>query len=832
MLLVWHSSFSQWTDNFDDGNFNNAPSWLGNTANFSVESGVLRLTAPAVGGSSYLSTQSEVISDAQWQFSCQLDFNPSSSNYAEIYLVSDSEDLSQDLNGYYVRLGSTGDDISLYKQTGNSRTLLIDGQDGRLGNSSNSLSIKVVRNNNDEFILYSMLEGETDWYLEGSVIDNSVVASNYFGIRCNYTATRSTKFYFDDFTVSGSPYQDMDPPQIDTVITSSDTELILMFDEDLEPEDLSGTLIELNGESLQGSFEISKNQVTVSLTSPLEVQNVVGASGFRDIAGNLMEEQEIDFIHYSKLPLKYGDIVINELMIDPSPPEDLPEYEYIELINTTPKAIYMTGWSLSDKASKITLPDWGILPNEILLLTTGEAQELYVGASTIGLDRWISLNNSSDSIALHNGNNELIDLVAYSDSWYKEEDKSTGGWSLERVDPKHPCSGAFNWHASQSLVGGTPGEINSVFSATVDSSFPEITAASILSQDVLRIEFSEPILLDEIEVSIEGVLVLDISYWNNQQNAILLHTSSLNPSNPYIIIIYDITDCFGNVNPQDDIEIVLPEPAKAGDIVISEILFNPLPEGSDFIELYNQSAKYIELKEMSINNDVNAKEVKFYTLLEPNAFLVLTADTLSLSTNYPLARLEYSRKQELPQFTNESGEAVLKNATGDIIDSIRYDESWHFSYLTSFEGVSLERISPNQAGVAASNWVSGSSDNNFATPGYANWLRSDRVSSELTISPQVIVPDADGMDDIALISIDLGASDALVTVNIYNIQGQLLKELTTNALGNRNFQTFWDGTDAQGAIVPLGHYIVHATIVFDNGTSRTYREKLVVGIGF
>jgi hypothetical protein len=832
LLLVWHTSFSQWTDNFDDGNFNDAPSWSGNTANFSVEAGVLRLTAPAVSGSSYLSTKSDVINAALWQFSCQLDFNPSSSNYAEIYLVSDSEDLSQDLNGYYVRLGSTSDDISLCKQTGNSRTLLIDGQDDRLSNSSNSLSIKVVRNNNGEFVLYSMLDGEPDWLNEGVGADNQIEASQYFGVKCNFTSTRSTKFYFDDFLVAGDAYQDRDAPAIDTVFSVSDTQFVVQFNEEVAYGNLTNTRLEVNGVDHLNSIQIEGNKIQVSMATALEISNRLIISGFADVVGNEITEQEIQFIHYSSELIKYGDIVINELMIDPSPPEDLPEFEYIELINTTQKAIYMTGWSLSDKVSSILLPEYSLLPNEIVLFIPREAENFFNGANIIGLERWVSLNNSSDSISLQNEKDELVDLVAYQDSWYLDDNKSSGGWSLERIDPRHPCSGAFNWQASHSITGGTPGQINSVFSAMADTSFPLITAASVLSQDSVVLEFSEPVLLDFVDIAIQEIDDVNISYWNGLQNTLLLKTSTLSLSKPYLILVYNLSDCFGNVNPQDSIEIVLPEPARSGDIVISEILFNPFPEGADFIELYNQSAKYIELNEMSINNDANSKEIEFSALLKPNAYLVLTTDTISLSMHYPLAKAEFSRTQELPQFNNDVGIAVLKNSAGIVIDSIRYQESWHFSYLTSHKGVSLERISPNQPGLEASNWVSGSSENNFATPGYANWMKSDPVPAALTISPQVIVPDADGRDDIALISIDLGMADALVTINLYNIQGQLLRELTSNALANRNFQTYWDGTDARGAIVPLGHYIVMATAVYDNGTTKTYREKLVVGTGF
>ena len=54
-------SYSQFTDNFTDGNFTASPAWSGNTADFTVTSGELQLNAPAVSSSKYLSTSSQAI---------------------------------------------------------------------------------------------------------------------------------------------------------------------------------------------------------------------------------------------------------------------------------------------------------------------------------------------------------------------------------------------------------------------------------------------------------------------------------------------------------------------------------------------------------------------------------------------------------------------------------------------------------------------------------------------------------------------------------------------------------------------------------------------------
>ena len=213
-LLFWQPASGQFVDAFDDGNLGIAPEWTGTTTNFWVEAGVLKLNAAGVSGVSYLSTPSSSINDATWQFDVVLDFNPSSSNYLKIYLVSDQADLKIDLNGYYIQIGGTPDEVSLYHQSNGEVAKIIDGTDKRLNLSKVNLSVRATRDNAGNWALFSKLTAEGSWYQEGTVFDNNVVAASFFGVVCTYTSTRSTKFSFDNFSVSGNPYTDTSPPEI------------------------------------------------------------------------------------------------------------------------------------------------------------------------------------------------------------------------------------------------------------------------------------------------------------------------------------------------------------------------------------------------------------------------------------------------------------------------------------------------------------------------------------------------------------------------------------------------------------------------------------------
>ncbi|HEX5170780.1 MAG TPA: hypothetical protein VFW11_16515, partial [Cyclobacteriaceae bacterium] len=116
--LVLRPAFAQFSDDFSDGDFVSDPEWVGSTPRFVVASGRLQLRAPAEAAQSFLSVSSTAINNASWEFLSAMDFNPSGSNYTRIYLTSDQADLSGSLNGYYVLIGGTSDEVSLFRQTG------------------------------------------------------------------------------------------------------------------------------------------------------------------------------------------------------------------------------------------------------------------------------------------------------------------------------------------------------------------------------------------------------------------------------------------------------------------------------------------------------------------------------------------------------------------------------------------------------------------------------------------------------------------------------------------------------------------------------------------
>lgn len=220
ILLLPYLLQAQFTDDFSDGDFTADPPWSGTTIKFTIDAGRLRLQAPAVADIAYLTTTNEAINHGMWEFSVQLNFNPSSSNFVRVYLTSDQTDLSGPLNGYFVLIGDTPDEVSLYRQTGTTRTKIIDGLDGRVNADPVLIGIRVTRDDQGNWELFSDAGITGTFTSEGIVADNTHPASTYFGVYCSYTSTRSSHFFFDDFLVTGNPYVPPPPANYKDIIIS------------------------------------------------------------------------------------------------------------------------------------------------------------------------------------------------------------------------------------------------------------------------------------------------------------------------------------------------------------------------------------------------------------------------------------------------------------------------------------------------------------------------------------------------------------------------------------------------------------------------------------
>lgn len=196
------------------------------------------------------------------------------------------------------------------------------------------------------------------------------------------------------------------------------------------------------------------------------------------------------------------DLVIDEIMADPTPAVGLPNCEWIEIRNISAHAIDLINWKIA-KPNSISgsMKSFILQPDSaVVICSSSSLNQLTIYGAALSVTYFPSLSNSSDLIYLISPEGKTIHAVDYSDTWYKNELKKQGGWTLEMIDLNNPCAGAENWSASNASIGGTPGEINSIDAFNLDLCNPELIRAYAIDSLQIMLVFNEP--LDSVEAGI------------------------------------------------------------------------------------------------------------------------------------------------------------------------------------------------------------------------------------------------------------------------------------------------------------------------------------------
>lgn len=844
-LVIFSNGFTQFTDNFTDLDFTSNPTWAGDQTDFEVTLGMeLHLNAPAVSATKYLSTASTAINNASWEFVSRIDVNPSGSNYTDVYLVSSSADLSGSLNGYFVRVGGSTDEVSLFKQSGTTKTEIIDGVDDLLNVSMPNVKIQVTRTATGDWELSAdTTTGFTGYTSQGTVTDNDFLTSAYFGVSCIFTSTRSDVFYFDDFVVTGTAPVDNTPPTVDQVTVTSNTTLDVLFSEAVDLT-TSQTLTNYSVSNSIGNpttaVRDGGNTALVHLTFGSAFQpnlyHTLTTSNVQDLAGNTLSVQGEQFVYIVPATPSYRDVVINEVLPDPTPAIGLPEAEFIELYNASNNAFDLNGWTISDGGSTGTLTSYILLPGEYVILTSTTnigAFSLY--QNKLGVSGFPGLTNSGEELFLRDTGNNMIDYMNYNSSFYAGTDKGDGGWTLELINPLLPCFNPSNWAPSTNSAGGTAGIVNAVYDTTADQTPPSLVEVSVLSDSTIKLSFSEgldPANLSNSSFTISnGKAVSSFTLSNNNDVITCMITPVLDTAVIYTITMDSLYDCSGNLG-SSSATFVLANLPDSGDLIINEILFNPYTGGYDFVEVYNNSNKYIDIFGWSISNDsLYTDSILDHKVLRPGDYLVLTESETNIKTEYLThSPSSFLQIDDLPSFNNDEGEVFLFYGVGNLSDQFSYDEDMHFPLLKDVDGVSLERLDFNRPTNEDGNWHSAAENVGFATPGLENsQVKSVEIAAaELEVIPQVFSPDNDGFEDVLSITYKLDQPGYVGSLVIYDATGRVVRTLFTSQLLASEGVFSWDGTTDDLTKARIGSYILFFEIFNESGEIKSIKKTCVV----
>ena len=377
--------------------------WEGETDKFTINSkeGVHLNDPQEDAGTAYITIPSTSVKNTRWEFGVHLTFNPSANNYARFYLTSSSNVLSGKLNGYYIQIGGSKDNVALYRQNEDGSKLLASGRELMKGNNSPKLSVKVECDNNGYWTFWTRLESENEYVKEKQVKNIEIPASFCCGIYCIYTKTRCKGFTFhhirlsNDAETTTTPDGTPEEPGTDIPDNPNTPEL---------PEDVRGMLLfnEIMYDNASDGAEY------IEIYNPTETTISVPAL--------YLYKMYKDGTIYSTTTLQKEDASI---------PLNIPSKGYLcftKYFNKVVQKHKVGGETLA------TIPNFPALSND---------------------GGYLALSSSKETAAGH-----TFDTCCFRDEMHTSE--KTTGVSLEKKSPELSSLNK-NWHSSKHATGGTPG---------------------------------------------------------------------------------------------------------------------------------------------------------------------------------------------------------------------------------------------------------------------------------------------------------------------------------------------------------------------------------------
>jgi hypothetical protein len=541
-------------------------------------------------------------------------------------------------------------------------------------------------------------------------------------------------------------------------------------------------------------------------------------------------------------------VIISEIMFDPSPGVGLPNYEWIELHNTSSAAINLKGWRIGDETGiSGPMPSFTLEPDSnVIVCSSTAAAAMRAWGTTLSVSSFPSLNNDGELLFIRSETGVTLHAVSYLPQWHNNEMKQEGGWSIEIINPELPCIGQNNWTASTDPKGGTPGRRNAVFRAIQDQTPPSLIQVFAPNPQTLILTFDEP--LDSA-----SAVIPEQYTWENGavipqkaeclpplfQQVQLQTITPLETGNISMLNASNITDCSGNkIGNRNTAKVGINAKSTPSGIVINELLFNPAGIGVDYIELYNRSSLVVNARELYIANRSSSGSITNIKAISttdrpvfPGDFLLIAEDTMNLVKQFPFHNQQVMIPlSNMPSLPDDRGQIVLLNAEGTVLDEVAYDEKWHFALISNREGVALERIHPSSPSRSQDSWASASKDVRYGTPGLQNsqFRLPEIVNGTIEVKPEIFSPDQDGHDDYVLLHYQFPENGYVMNCTVYNLAGRPVKYLQRNALCRQTGTVRWDGLNEQQMKLPMGPYLIFTEVFNLRGRVKQFKNRVVL----
>jgi hypothetical protein len=272
-----------------------------------------------------------------------------------------------------------------------------------------------------------------------------------------------------------------------------------------------------------------------------------------------------------------------------------------------------------------------------------------------------------------------------------------------------------------------------------------------------------------------------------------------------------------------------------GNIIVNEILFDPLPGEAEYIELYNNSALVVDPAALFISsvNEQSGDTGKpvwlspIHRSLMPGDYYTITTDRNSVLRCYPgSGGSAVYEIPALPSLPDGGGTLLLFSRSCNLTDQVTFNADMHSDILSGLSGISLEKIYPSAPSLEASSWHSAAGTSGWGTPGVINSVFMDQAvgGGEISLSSTRLSPDNDGFEDILQITVKSELPEVVITCTVFSDRGIPLRHLAQNLTGTGINILYWDGKDDSGLTVNRGLYILFFHLAGMDGRTSRFRK--------
>ncbi len=849
--LVSLDAMAQFGDDFSSGSFL-SKGWQGDTAEFRFTSSsaipeamrpALQLFSSGVDTSMIWVTE-EWQTMLEWSAWYKLSFRPTANNFARFYLTWNHDSLPGSDSSLFVGVGMSSRRVGLYRHEGSEIIPMIEDPLHPLDGTVNEIRFRVVMKNG-WWWMWLDPAGGNNMELVDSCHYTFSASGVMAGIWCRYTASNATRVYVDD-VYCGLHHIDTVPPKVKALWLKDPQQITIAFSEPLDPEAPKKLSSFMVGEHMMMPLLCIPDATVETLYHlhypypfPDGVPLWLNLTGISDKAGNVMPDTSVKFTWFTA---PRNGVLINEIMARPSPTVKLPPSEYIELFNNTLHDISLCGWVLRVDDTRTPLPCRMIDGGGYYILIDESDTLLWKGYQGVITMPRLQLRNSGACIALEDFRGGLVHAVCYESGWHSTSFHEGGGWSLELKDPGNPCQQHGGWVSSKDLRGGTPGAPNSHLYPYPDLQSPRPLRISVLDEHSLLITFTEP-----VDTTVNPLQLFAVDGFKDPFYAMQwitpLYTQGiwhirhkLEPYRLYHLVLTDtLRDCVGNYTTQARLPFGLPITPAQGDLLINEVMFRAGTYGTEYLELFNNSSKIIDLSACYLARYDTLTEVveQLYPLTDeaamifPGEYIVITRNPHVVLSNHLQALPErVFLNSALPSLPNQGACYALIGEHGHLIETICYHPDFHAPGISDTRGIALERLSKRMDGKRADNWYSASAASGFATPTQPNSQGATPVLSSATaeVHPKWFNPHGNESQQLAFVHLNQIPAGTRASVVVTNETGRMVRTLLSESIAACGDTLPWDGTCNAGLPCPPGVYIV--CVFFYHPVNGLNRHKL------